>query len=326
MRADQIPSGYTHVHFAFAGIAPDLTVDFLGLEDEFRLFASQTRFKRILAFGGWSFSTNNDSVPIFRPSFSSASRLQFARNVANLVQEYNLNGVDFDWEFPADPAEGNTYLTFLASLRSLLPAGKTVSVATPASYYHLKNFPIAQMASVVDYVVFMTYDLHGQWDYGSSGSQDGCPNGDCLRSHVNLTETNWALSIITKAGVPSNKVVVGIASYGRSFRLADPNCISPLCRYTGPESQAEPGPCTRQRGIIAQAEIEAMTVTRRWYESTSDADYAVYGPNGNTWTSYLSDERKQSRINRYRSLNLGGSAEWAIDLAKFLPGDGLPSA
>jgi len=89
--------------------------------------------------------------------------------------------------------------------------------------------------------------------------------------------------MITKAGVPSNKVVAGIASYGRSFRLADPNCISPLCRYTGPESQAEPVQCTHQRGIIAQAEIEAMAVTRGWYESTSDAGYAVYGPNGNTW-------------------------------------------
>jgi len=187
---DQILSGYTHVHFAFAGIAPDLAVDFLGLEDEFRLFANQTRFKCIVAFGGWSFSANNDSVAIFRPSLSSVSRLQFARNVANLVQENNLDGVDFDWEFPADPAEGNTYLTLLASLRSLLPAGMTVSVAAPASYYHLKNFLIAQMASVVNYVVFMTYDLHGQWDCGTNGSQDGCPSSDCLRSHVNLTETN----------------------------------------------------------------------------------------------------------------------------------------
>lgn len=23
------------------------------------------------------------------------------------------------------------------------------------------------MAAVVDYIVYMTYDLHGQWDYGS---------------------------------------------------------------------------------------------------------------------------------------------------------------
>jgi GH18 family chitinase len=43
----------------------------------------------------------------------------------------------------------------------LLP-GKSVSIAAPASYWYLKNFPIAQMSKVLDYIVYMTYDLHGQ--------------------------------------------------------------------------------------------------------------------------------------------------------------------
>ena len=66
----------------------------------------------------------------------------------------------------------------------------------------------------------MTYDLHGQWDYGNQYSDPGCPTGNCLRSHVNLTETINALSMITKAGVPSNKIVVGVSSYGRSFQVS----------------------------------------------------------------------------------------------------------
>ncbi len=46
-------------------------------------------------------------------------------------------------------------------LKNLLP-GKSVSIAAPASYWYLKGFPIAQMSSFLDYIVFMTYDLHGQ--------------------------------------------------------------------------------------------------------------------------------------------------------------------
>lgn len=42
----------------------------------------------------------------------------------------------------------------------------------------------------------MTYDLHGQWDYGSAFSQDGCTTGNCLRSHVNITETVNAFSMV----------------------------------------------------------------------------------------------------------------------------------
>jgi hypothetical protein len=43
----------------------------------------------------------------------------------------------------------------------LLP-GKTVSIAAPSSYWYLKNYPIAEIAGVIDYIIFMTYDLHGQ--------------------------------------------------------------------------------------------------------------------------------------------------------------------
>lgn len=109
-----------------------------------------------------------------------------------------------------------------------MPEGKTISIAAPASYWYLKQFPISKMADVLDYIVYMTYDLHGQWDYGNKFSQDGCPAGSCLRSHVNLTETNYALAMITKAGVASNKIAVGISSYGRSFGMTEAGCTGPM--------------------------------------------------------------------------------------------------
>lgn len=43
------------------------------------------------------------------------------------------------------------------------PIEKTVSIAAPASYWYLKNFPIEEMAKTLDYIVYMTYDLHGKY-------------------------------------------------------------------------------------------------------------------------------------------------------------------
>tara|TARA_R110002060_G_scaffold65660_1_gene74670 strand:+ start:625 stop:951 length:327 start_codon:yes stop_codon:yes gene_type:complete len=106
------------------------------------------------------------------------------------------------------------YYNTLVQLKSKLGSGKSVSFAAPASYWYLKAFPIELMGAALDYIIYMTYDLHGQWDYGNKWTSSGCTTGNCLRSHVNLIETTNALSMITKAGVPSNKVVLGVVSYG----------------------------------------------------------------------------------------------------------------
>jgi spore germination protein YaaH len=71
----------------------------------------------------------------------------------------------------------------------------TLSIAAPASFWYLKAFPIKQMARYLDYIVYMTYDLHGQWDAGNQWTSEGCIGGNCLRSHVNLTETVTALAM-----------------------------------------------------------------------------------------------------------------------------------
>lgn len=67
-------------------------------------------------------------------------------------------------------------------MKSAMPSGKTVSFAAPASYWYLKQFPMKTIGKFVDYVVYMTYDLHGQWDAGNAWATPGCPTGNCLRS------------------------------------------------------------------------------------------------------------------------------------------------
>ena len=164
------------------------------------------------------------------------------------------------------------------------------------------------------------YDLHGQWDYGSSFSQPGCTSGDCLRSHVNLTETNSALSLITKAGVPSNKIVVGVSSYGRAFEMTEPDCDGPMCHFTGPDSGALVGDCTGSAGILANAEIDWILKTdetaKSYYDEGSNSDILVYS-NGTQWVSYMSDNTKISRAAYYRAMHFLGTVDWAVDLAEY---------
>lgn len=84
-----------------------------------------------------------------------------------------------------------------------------------------------------------------------------CEGGNCLRSHVNKTETDNALAMLTKVGVKSKQIVVGVTSYGRSFRMADQNCSGPFCTFLGgkSDSRAYEARCTQTAGYISNAEI-----------------------------------------------------------------------
>lgn len=197
----------------------------------------------------------------------------------------------------------------------------TLSIAAPASYWYLKAFPIARMAQVLDYIVYMTYDLHGQWDFGNMWSSPGCPQGNCLRSHVNNTETEEALIMITKAGVPAHKILVGVATYGRSFKMSSAGCTGPMCTFLGPKiSPAAKGVCTNEPGYLALAEINKIIKenpnAKYWYDTESESNMMVY--NRLEWVAYMDDNTRRAREAKAFRRNFGGTIEWAVDLQEEL--------
>ncbi|KAJ6438065.1 Kinesin light chain 1 [Purpureocillium lavendulum] len=141
-------------------------------------FKKLPNMKRILSFGGWAYSTEPATYNIIRSAILE-NRDVFATNVAQFVNDEGIDGVDIDWEYPGAPdiyvngqpigqkRDGTDYLKFLMVLKKKLGPGKSLSIAAPASYWYLKAFPIDRIAAVIDYIVYMTYDLHGQWDYGN---------------------------------------------------------------------------------------------------------------------------------------------------------------
>ncbi|OJJ03002.1 hypothetical protein ASPVEDRAFT_93638, partial [Aspergillus versicolor CBS 583.65] len=314
-----------HKHFAFAGITEDFEVDLLGLDDIFEEFKAIRIGKRILSFGGWSFSTDYDSFPIFREGVTPAQRQRFADNVVQFMLDHELDGVDFDWEYPGapdipgippgSPEDGPNYLEFLKLVRGQLPEGKELGIAAPASFWYLRGFPIAEMSEVVDYIIYMTYDLHGQWDYGNEWAIEGCSAGDCLRSHVNQTEVEYSLSMVTKAGVPASKLIIGMALYGRSFQMEQAGCHGPDCRFTGPDSGARAGRCTESSGYISNYEIRqiiASSGNAQWISDDAGGDLLIY--DDTQWVSWMSEDNYNARLDWVRGLNFGGTSDWAVDL------------
>ncbi|GLA49848.1 hypothetical protein CBS147343_3007 [Aspergillus niger] len=128
--------------------------------------------------------------------------------------------------------------------------------------------------------------------------------------------------MITKAGVPGAKVIVGVTSYGRSFKMADPNCWGPDCLYTGDRlnSDAKKGECTNTAGYLAGAEIDKIMkdssrVVKSYVDTTSNSDILIY--DNDEWVGYMSADTKRTRTTLYSAWGLGGTSDWASDLQTY---------
>lgn len=342
MNVDAIKGDYTHIHFAFATVDKNWGVSLdKNIQKQFDRFKSMKGPKKILSFGGWAFSTEPDTYQRFRDATKAENRDKFASSVAKFVSDNSLDGLDFDWEYPGAPDipnvppgstdEGSNYLAFLKVLKGKLAKGKSVSIALPSSFWYLQAYPVKDLNSAVDYFIYMTYDLHGQWDYNNKYTTPGCANGNCIRSHVNITETKTSLAMATKAGLSSNKVVVGVASYGRSFRLQRPGCFTPDCLFTGSPTQSDAfqGRCTNTSGYISNAELKEIadkkkySYVKSWYDKDSDSNIMVYGDGPkHDWVAYMDDDIKGKRVDLYKGYNMAGTTDWAVDLDEFLKDDG----
>ncbi|KAK2590717.1 hypothetical protein QQS21_011588 [Conoideocrella luteorostrata] len=339
MQVTEIPTNqYSHIHFAFATVTPSFDVEISSdIENQFRKFLKMSGVNKILSFGGWAFSTERDTFQRFRVATNAQNRETFVDNLVKFMLAQNLDGFDFDWEYPGapdspdfapgSPEEGANYLAFLQLLRSKLPGDKSISIALPASYWYLKQYPVKDIAEYVDYFIYMTYDLHGQWDVDNKWAVPGCPGGNCLRSHINKTETHDAMVTVTKAGVEARQLVIGISSYGRSFRMNDASCSSPLCTFAGDRthSMAYPGPCTATGGYISNAELNdilnnhgSYSIVDSYIDKDSDSNILIYGnPGAVDWVAYMDGDVKADRINWIKGLNFGGSTDWAVDLQNY---------
>lgn len=122
------PGVYTHVHFAFATVTESFGVNISESENQFYMFLEMTGFRKVLSFGGWAFSTDQDTFQRLRQATNSQNRENFVDNLIGFLGSHDSDGLDFDWEYPGapdipditpgSPHEGSNYLAFLKLLKS----------------------------------------------------------------------------------------------------------------------------------------------------------------------------------------------------------------
>ncbi|KAK9455535.1 glycoside hydrolase superfamily [Dipodascopsis uninucleata] len=217
-------SDVTHVYYAFLGVNTDGSVLLVDRYDQsdvtekmvdscLRSLASLKKSKypdlRLLlsAGGGGDRSMNFSSM-----AAKTSSRKRFAQDLRILVDKYDFDGVDIDWETPTSSAEGHLYLSVLKTIRAFFPKESyLVTSAYTGTEWALRELDLESCAEYVDFLNVMTYDYFGPWNKTSGYHSQ-------LRSVSDLEDTgSRAVELCLDKSFPSNKIVLGIPLYAQGF-------------------------------------------------------------------------------------------------------------
>lgn len=212
-------SKFDYVFYAFAvpTSSGSITIDDASMLKRFVKAAHAGNTKAILSLGGWGQSNG------FSNSVSSDSaRSKFITNVLKVISTYNLDGVDFDWEYPgnvqggtSNPKDTGNFQTFLQQLRAKIPSGKLMTAAVPQEVWQASNGKpvgsVARAGGALDHIVLMNYDV-----WGSSGTPGpNAPLGNlCGNSTQPVASAAGGVKAWTAAGFPRAKILLGVPAYG----------------------------------------------------------------------------------------------------------------
>jgi len=327
-------TGYTHINYGFLLFDPVTFQIASADENGTSLFTIFTDLKEDnpglqtwVSIGGWAFNDPGATQDAFSNMVASQSnRSKFIAELSHFMDTYAFDGVDLDWEYPASSVRGGkpedtaNYVALAKEIQAAFGGRYGLSMTLPASYLYLQNFDLAGLQKYVSFFNVMTYDLHGVWDNATQGV------GPYIRPHTNLTEIDAALDILWRSQVIPSKVNLGLAWYGRSFMLQDPNCTTPngVCKFS---DAGLPGPCTGVGGTLNLAEIQDIIAQEHLTPRLDEIAAIKYMSwNSTQWVGYDDAVTIQMKLAFANARCLGGAMVWAMDQADQKTACGLSRA
>lgn len=312
------PEKLTHINFAFAKIDGDGKVAFEDpnlaptLRSLLALKEQNPQLKVIVSVGGWEADGFSDAA------LTEASRNAFARSAVELVRTHGVDGIDLDWEYPGQGVAGIKYrgedkrnfTLLLQKLRAQLDAASQAERRTGSDRYLLtiasadrEYFDHTEMEKLhvfLDWLNIMSYDF-----FNSLTSTTGHHAGLHASDFAAPTDRNADSSVRQHlaAGIPPDKLVLGVAFYGRGFIGVKPlnnGLNQPYERYEGDYSYAE----------LAEELIGRQGFVRHWDERAK-APFLWNGA-AQAFITYDDLQSIRAKADFVREKRLGGMMFWEL--------------
>ncbi|MBE6131584.1 MAG: hypothetical protein E7183_07660 [Erysipelotrichaceae bacterium] len=310
-------NGYTEdqlkcnvINLSFAYVTYDYKLDMNSLNEQIlygALAARKQGVRVVLSIQGYGDESKNFKDAASTPE----NRAIFIKNIVDVVDKYHFNGVDLDWEYPGwftplkKDSDAENYTALCQELNTALKEKNPdylLTAAIPGGAEGFKRYNLAECSKYLDYIHLMTYDLEASSKvYHHTALYANVGKGTATDAAV-----KESVEIFKLKGVPAEKIVVGIAFYGK---------------YTTPVSSTNGGlgsdSKTGKYTTLTYARIKSNflnrvgdTVTEYW-DSICYAPY-LYDSAYNYFITYENARSINEKAKYMRKNGLGGVMIWEL--------------
>jgi chitinase len=239
----------------------------------------------------------------WRGAASAGTRATFVANILAVVDAYDFDGLDLDWE-PLEDGDKPDFQALAAALRTARPA---ITLTVPVGWINA-NFADTpdtfwgDVAPLFDRINVMTYDMAGAWDGWQSW------HNSALAGETPNTPSSVSSSVdfFLASGVPAAKLGVGTAFYGYCWQNVD-----------GPHENG--GVIASGDGTMSYANIMSGYYTPsvyRWDDGASvpylSSGAVPLGADACNFVSYEDETSIAAKGAYVRDHGLGGTIIWTI--------------
>jgi len=260
----------------------------------------------LLSLGGWTAGNFSEAVS------TPAARTQFVQSTLAIIAEFDLDGIDIDWEYPGlgdagishSPDDRRNFTLLLEAMRERLDlegakqSRKYLLTLAVAEGRFAEGLEFPRIAAALDWINLMTYDFYGSLT-PTTGHQSGFTRSSLAPSDARTTVD--AVKYFLDVGMPAAKINIGVPFYGRHFGDVEP------------AHQGRFQPFASEGGYIVWHQIVQTRLGVPGWERHWDQDAQVpflWNPTERRFITYDDPESLAIKAEYVKQHGLGGMMYW----------------
>lgn len=293
-------------HYGFARAISNGTVsvgDLNNMDDVLKLRKQGIRV--LLCIGGYGAA----GEPFSDVALTKELREKFAASIVETIEKYHFDGVDIDWEYPGYNTGRDTavdrpnYTLLMEEIKKQVKAKNSdyiVSAALPGGIFGYTRYELNKLDRVLDYVHLMTYDLQSS---AKTSHHTSLYNG----THSPFGSVEQTVKTYNDGGISKNKLIVGVAFYGRVFTLS-----GEVTTILGNTNVLSAGKAITYKNLYEQylSKIYSSdSSVKRYFDEETCAPY-IYDSKNKLFITYDDPESVTAKCKYVNDNDLGGVMFW----------------